>query len=76
MTDMCGVRQGHISRMQRVFVGVSLSKRPTQAYKDNENVLLTRLGNGRIIRVRRMCAKEGHTSIIKGRTWLSEPFII
>ena len=54
------------------LVGLSLSKRPTQAYKDNENVLLTSysthrwmirsIGKGRNRSVRRICAKVGHLS--------------
>ena len=68
---MCG--RGHTSLGRTLTVGVSLLQRPTQAYKGNENVLLTgssardkirgSIGYGRNRSLRRMCAKEGHTSI-------------
>ena len=55
------------------LVGVSLSKSPTQAYKDNENVLITSysthrwmfgsIGKGRNRSLRRICAKAGHLSM-------------
>jgi hypothetical protein len=68
-TDVCEGRGIHQNEgIVLDLVGVSLSKRPTQAYKGNENVLLTSysthrwmigsIGKGRNRSLRRICAKE------------------
>jgi 16S rRNA U516 pseudouridylate synthase RsuA-like enzyme len=71
---MCAKEGAYIKNEGTVLglVGVSLSKRPTQAYKGNENVLPTSssthrwmigsIGKGRNRSLRRICAKAGHLS--------------